>query len=109
MNAGKHPRQLNPAKHVAEVRKYKLKQYGLTPEKYTQMVKAQNGKCAVCKLPRPDDKSLMVDHDHDTNTVRGLLCYNCNMALGLLHDSLENIQELHRYLAAHKGRVIESQ
>jgi len=41
---------------------------------------------------------LVVDHDHKTNEVRGLLCHNCNRALGLLQDDVGNLQKAIEYL-----------
>ena len=41
---------------------------------------------------------LVVDHDHKTGKVRGLLCHNCNRALGLLHDDQELMQKASEYV-----------
>lgn len=62
--------------------------YGVTPERYDAMVKAQDGVCAICH--RPDRRGhLAVDHDHATGAVRGLLCRLCNLKLGW-YESLDN-------------------
>ncbi len=83
--------------------------YGITREQYEAMHKAQNGLCAVCKQPetsipggrrRTKDITPMlhVDHDHATGKIRGLLCGNCNNALGSLKDDPELIKALLKYL-----------
>lgn len=62
--------------------------YGLTPEEYDALLTKQNGLCAICQ--RPPGKNvrahwggkLCVDHCHDTGKVRGLLCNDCNLAVG---------------------------
>lgn len=62
------------------------RKYGLTPKDFDRMSKEQGGVCAVCKLV-PGGKGFYIDHNHETGRVRGLLCFTCNMALGLLKDS----------------------
>lgn len=70
--------------------------YGIEPEDYDRMNVEQNGRCAICRLPRP----LVVDHDHATGLVRGLLCRSCNAALGMLSDDVENLSAAIDYLGA---------
>jgi Recombination endonuclease VII len=91
--------------HRPYSRKYILKQYGLTPEDYERMLTEQGGLCAVCRTDTPGrgKPSWNVDHDHETGAVRGLLCHNCNMALGMLGDCVETAQALVSYLLAHRG------
>ena len=58
-------------------------EYGLTPEDVDRMFAEQGGLCAIC---REAPAVQHVDHDHATNRVRGLLCFNCNGALGQFRD-----------------------
>jgi hypothetical protein len=63
----------------------------------------QGGTCAVCKVEETIQIfnatiSLSVDHNHLTGKVRGLLCRNCNLALGLLNEDPETIQALAKYI-----------
>lgn len=53
-------------------------------EIYDQLVDAQGGEfCSICKKPRPSEtRRFAIDHDHDTDEIRGLLCRRCNSALG---------------------------
>lgn len=71
-------------------RKYLLKKiYGITIEQHDAMLAQQGGVCAICKTP-PEQSTkgaLAVDHDHRTGQVRGLLCGNCNAALGHFKDN----------------------
>jgi hypothetical protein len=46
------------------------------------MSEAQDGRCAICKL----EKKLYLDHDHQTDEPRGMLCSSCNTALGKFRD-----------------------
>lgn len=75
----------------------KLK-YGITLDNYNQILKKQNGVCAMCRtLPKEkhhrSKKSLplAVDHNHKTGKVRGLLCRQCNQALGKYETHKDNI------------------
>jgi hypothetical protein len=63
----------------------RLMKYGLSPADFDRMAIEQNGLCAICR--RKPQRWLCVDHCHTTNKVRGLLCDNCNTALGLLDDN----------------------
>jgi len=74
---------------------------GLTIEDYQRMFDAQGGKCAICQNPGRGKTTLVVDHDHDTNKVRKLLCVPCNRALGYFENPewFERAQEyLHNNL-----------
>jgi Recombination endonuclease VII len=70
----------------------------ITPEAYYKRLAEQGGLCAVCLQPPPQQghlTRLAVDHDHaccPTNTscgkcIRGLVCHNCNVSMGLLKDN----------------------
>lgn len=68
--------------------------YDLTPEELEEMKAAQAYRCAVCARKR----KLVIDHNHETGLVRGLLCTQCNVALGMLGDDLVFISALEGYL-----------
>ena len=74
-------------------------QYGITPEQYTEMVVAQGGVCLIC---REVSEGLCVDHDHVTGKVRGLLCHECNMALGKMKDDPARLRSAAEYLERSK-------
>ena len=42
----------------------------------------------------------MVDHDHKTQRVRGMLCHGCNKGIGMLGDTLEAVLAAVEYLQA---------
>ena len=75
--------------------------YGLTLNEYNEMLEEQDHKCATCGTTDPGGKhgKFMVDHDHKTGKVRGLLCKNCNIALGLVNDDTDLIQKMINYLS----------
>lgn len=75
-----------------------LRVYNITPEDYDRMFKAQNGVCAICGGVNKDSRNLFVDHNHTTGKVRGLLCSNCNFAIGHMKDNVKLLQNLIKYL-----------
>ena len=73
--------------------------YGITLEDYNKMLITQNNCCLGCKQNASIlSKPLCVDHCHNTGKVRGLLCDNCNKALGLLKDDSTILFNLINYL-----------
>ena len=63
--------------------------FGITLEDYNKMFEEQKGLCAICGLPESHKnmyglKGLSIDHNHHSGKVRGLLCNNCNLAIGQL-------------------------
>ncbi len=56
-----------------------MRKFGITLEQYDELLRAQDGKCAICeKNTEEEGISLAVDHDHKTLEIRGLLCRYCN-------------------------------
>ncbi len=61
---------------------------------------ALGGNCAICNEPDPSGRRLAVDHDHDSGLYRGLLCSNCNTALGKFRDRPDLLRKAADYLEA---------
>jgi Recombination endonuclease VII len=76
------------------------KKYGVTREKFMEMLKSQNNLCSICK--KEIDESASVDHCHNTGQVRGLLCRNCNAGIGLFEDNVESLRNAIQYLSIYK-------
>jgi hypothetical protein len=77
--------------------------YGITIEQWDILFEQQGGRCAICYTFEPGYKNtFVVDHDHDTGVVRGLLCNNCNRSLGLLKDSTTVLKSAVSYLERFK-------
>ena len=86
--------------------------HGITMEQFQEMSKLQNDVCAICQEPHKEEsnfKRLHVDHDHITKQIRGLLCTNCNTALGLFKDDLERMKRAIRYLEGQLNTKLEIQ
>lgn len=75
-----------------------IRVYGITLVDYKKKLEEQRNGCAICGKLNPDGRDLCVDHNHETNEVRGLLCQHCNRAIGLLGDTVENLQRALDYL-----------
>ena len=70
----------NPEQRKFYTRNSRIRAYGISPERYREMLEEQGNRCAICG---GENKRLMaIDHDHKTGKVRGLLCDTCNLSLG---------------------------
>lgn len=117
-------RENNPEKSKESLRVYRLTHpdaiknrrrrvwlrqgYGITLEEYQRMFAAQGGVCAICAEPetstyRGKVRELGVDHCHITGKVRGLLCSQCNVAIGKLRDDPALIRNALAYVLKHKS------
>lgn len=75
--------------------------YGMSSDEYTSLLEIQNGSCAICnKLPdtHATYKVLAVDHDHASKRVRGLLCSQCNVGLGMFQHNPKLLLKALEYL-----------
>lgn len=72
----------------------RFRRYRLTQKRWDAMLKRQKGKCAICLI----SPALVVDHDHSSHKVRGLLCKMCNFGLGCFKDDPVRIRQSVRYL-----------
>lgn len=72
--------------------------FRITPAYYNELLKKQNYVCAICHRSENKEQYLSIDHCHSSNRIRGLLCNNCNFAIGLLNDDPEVIRNAARYV-----------
>lgn len=93
-------RENNPEKF----KDYSLKfHYGLSLEEYNALWSAQGEACGGCGSTSPrHKKGWHLDHCHDTKKVRGILCHHCNISLGHMQDSAENLRRLADYIERHQ-------
>lgn len=84
--------------------------YSLTWEDYINILESQDYCCAICKkkLDIPGqgiyngNNTAVLDHDHTTNKVRGILCRGCNKALGTFKDDANLVYSAYLYLKGKK-------
>lgn len=62
------------------------------------MADLQGGRCVICQVELSKEKRVMLDHDHGTGFLRGVLCHNCNMGLGHFKDSPQILRSAIVYL-----------
>jgi hypothetical protein len=97
-------REANREKQLRGIRNcYYKKNYNITLLEYEELLRKQNYVCEICGEPEPcKTKNLSVDHNHSTGEVRGLLCTNCNSAIGRLKEDPTLFQRSLEYLEKYK-------
>lgn len=86
-----------------------LKRYGWTPDLYKQKWMDQDGRCAICANELKESgwspESVCRDHDHKTNSARGLLCNKCNKLLGCAMDNADILKSAITYLGGYSVKT----
>lgn len=70
----------------------RFKRHNITKDLYDRLLEKYNGMCWICK----NKNATHIDHDHLCcseswscgKCIRGVLCSNCNTAIGLLGDDI---------------------
>ncbi len=71
------------------------RKFRLTDKEYNTLIEKSKEGCEVCSRPL---SKVCIDHNHLTGEVRGVLCNNCNTALGLVGDNVDTLSKLIQYL-----------
>jgi hypothetical protein len=83
----------------------------MTEEQYRAKAAEQDGCCMICRRrPEPDKRRvdtqelpyLVVDHNHETDQLRDLLCSDCNIGLGMFHDNPAALRAAASYIERHR-------
>ncbi len=69
------------------------RKFNLTEQQYAKLMENEN--CQICNTQLT---KKCIDHCHSTNKIRGVLCNNCNTALGLVGDNISTLQKMIEYL-----------
>lgn len=95
----------NKEKKRLRMRRDVLRKHGWTIADFERQLKRQNFSCAGCLTPL-NDVTARVDHCHTSNKIRGLLCNNCNLALGGVRDNPATLRRLMAYLERDVSRTL---
>ncbi len=87
--------------------------YGIDLDHYEDVLASQGGSCAICPRTLTAGRRLAIDHDHGCcpgeascgNCIRGLLCPNCNRALGLFQDDSAIMMRAAQYVLRNYSAV----
>lgn len=76
--------------------------YGISLDDYRRLEREQGGVCAICGRTEGGGRGgrLHIDHDHSTNTVRGLLCFACNRGIGCFQDKAQWLRSAAKYITS---------
>jgi hypothetical protein len=95
----------NPVKRQAKWRlahlRETLRSFKVTQDEFDAMLAAQGCVCKICVGPPVGKKRLSIDHDHATNTVRGLLCDRCNVGLAQFQENPKLLLKAAEYLESY--------
>ena len=75
------------------------KKYGISIQEYDELLAAQGGCCKICGTDTPNGQGrFVIDHNHTTGEIRGLLCSTCNTGLGNFFDNPQFLKNAATYL-----------
>lgn len=100
----------NRERNAANPERYRdirLAKYGLLHRQFLNILESQGSRCGCCGTTDPGHKKgWMVDHDHETGVIRGVLCAQCNVRLGQLGDNETGVIEWSQKMLAYLRRGI---
>lgn len=77
----------------------KMRDYGLTEDEVKSLPISE--KCPLCDEAYSDTLIPVIDHDHESGKVRGVICFLCNHALGRIADRSRTAERMAEYLRKH--------
>ena len=103
---GYNPRNQKCPKCTISDKVAKLKyRYNLTIDQYNDLILTQHNRCAICNIffdGETRNTTVHVDHDHNSNKVRGLLCNTCNVTIGSAKEDITILLNAITYLTHFK-------
>lgn len=92
----KERRKASPWTSAKKRRYAKARNYKITEEEVRELEKRK--RCDCCKKLFRKLANQRIDHCHETGEIRGVICNNCNVGIGMLGDNLEGLEAAVRYL-----------
>ena len=75
------------------------KKYGISLDDYNKLFDKQESCCKICGRHQSEfNKALHVDHRHSDGVVRGLLCFECNVLVGMIENNINLLGTVFDYL-----------
>lgn len=94
----------NYSGNICRTCRHGINRYNLNRTQQIELLKSQDNKCALCEkqiqLHKGNNFNACIDHDHNSNRIRGVLCGHCNSALGKLEKvNIDNfLKNIKNYL-----------
>lgn len=85
----------------------RFRRYGITKPIYDEILDAQDGMCPLCLTLITDDSGV-IDHNHETGEIRGIVDRGCNMVLSRFEDD-GYVSRVARYLGGDKAIAEEKE
>lgn len=92
-----------PGGKLADRKSTLKRKHNMTLAEFDDLLMGQGGVCAICKGKDWTKHGPAVDHDHRSGKIRGILCYRCNLAVGLMKDNPETIMSAFLYVSKDRG------
>lgn len=74
--------------------------FKLSRAELTALLARARGECELC---HEESSDLVIDHNHRTGRVRGVLCNSCNIGLGMFKEDAARLRSAVNYLEVHRG------
>lgn len=85
--------------HRIKTKSPQRRAYRLSLNEINALYEKFNHRCAICA----DTDNLVIDHNHVSNKIRGVLCNRCNLGIGFLKENINNLLSAIKYLAPADG------
>ena len=86
---------------------HRIKKHDVDTTQFFKMLENQNHKCGICKhkLNFYDYGGVHIDHNHKTGEIREILCFHCNVILGMVNDNRFTLANAILYLKKHRKKL----